>query len=110
MQAHTQNGHPAHRTGRIDSCAASEPDRSFSREVRAKRGFFDEAAQYVPQKRLIQSRVRGPAQLMLGLPEGFSMSVLPIGDDDDLLYEFRHVLFYTDGVSFTSHLQNVKTH
>lgn len=60
------------------------------------------------KKRLIQSRVRGPAQLMLGLPEGYSMSVVPIGDGDDLLYEFRHVLFYTDGVSFTSHLQNVK--
>lgn len=60
------------------------------------------------KRRLIQSRVRGPAQLMLGLPEGYSMSVVPIGDDDDLLYEFRHVLFYTDGVSFTSHLQNVK--
>lgn len=60
------------------------------------------------KKRLIQSRVRGPAQLMLGLPEGYSMSVVHIGADDDLLYEFRHVLFYTAGVSFTSHLQNVK--
>ncbi|NOV04641.1 AIM24 family protein [Paenibacillus planticolens] len=60
------------------------------------------------KKRFIQSRVRGPAQLMLGLPEGYSMSVVPIGADDDLLYEFRHVLFYTEGVSFTSHLQNVK--
>ncbi|MDU0205889.1 AIM24 family protein [Paenibacillus sp. MAH-36] len=60
------------------------------------------------KKRLIQSRVYGPAQLMLGLPEGYSMSVVPIGDEDDLLYEFRHVLFYTSGVSFTSHLQNVK--
>ncbi|UKS26799.1 AIM24 family protein [Paenibacillus sp. HWE-109] len=60
------------------------------------------------KKRLIQSRVRGPAHVMLGLPEGYSMSVISIGPEDDLLYEFRHVLFYTEGVSFTSHLQNVK--
>lgn len=60
------------------------------------------------KKRFVQSRVYGPANLMLGLPEGFSMAVVPIEADDDLLYEFRHVLFYTEGVSFTSHLQNVK--
>ncbi|MDR6884536.1 AIM24 family protein [Bacillus sp. 3255] len=60
------------------------------------------------KKRLIQSRLQGPAQLLLGLPDGYSMSVVPIGAEDDLLYEFRHVLFYTEGVSFSSHLQNVK--
>lgn len=60
------------------------------------------------KKRLIQSRLQGPAQLLLGLPDGYSMSVLPLGAEDDLLYEFRHVLFYTEGVSFSSHLQNVK--
>ncbi|WP_261304118.1 AIM24 family protein [Paenibacillus andongensis] len=60
------------------------------------------------KKRFVQSRLHGPANVMLGLPEGYSMAVIPIDADDDLLYEFRHVLFYTEGVSYASHLQNVK--
>ncbi|NEW09239.1 AIM24 family protein [Paenibacillus sp. SYP-B3998] len=60
------------------------------------------------KKRFIQSRLYGPLQFMMGVPEGYSMAVVPIGIDDDLLYEFRHVLFYTEGITFTSHLQSVK--
>ncbi|TXK80978.1 AIM24 family protein [Paenibacillus sp. N3.4] len=60
------------------------------------------------KRRFIQSRLHGPATVMLGLPEGYNITIVPVGAEDDLLYEFRHVLFYTDGVTFTSHLQNVK--
>ncbi|CAN7646364.1 AIM24 family protein [Paenibacillus sp. LjRoot56] len=60
------------------------------------------------KKRLIQSRVRGPGQLLMGLPEAYSLAVVPLEAEDDLLFEFRHVLFYTEGVTFTTHLQSVK--
>ncbi|OCT14828.1 hypothetical protein A8709_11730 [Paenibacillus pectinilyticus] len=60
------------------------------------------------KKRLIQCLMKGPAQFMLGLPEGYSLAVVPLEDEDDLLFEFRHVLFYTEGVTFTTHLQSVK--
>ncbi|MGG1553859.1 MULTISPECIES: AIM24 family protein [Paenibacillus] len=60
------------------------------------------------KKRLIQSRITGPAEVLIGLPEGYNMTVIPIAEGDDLLYEFKHVLFYTEGVTFTSHLQSMK--
>ncbi|MFD0692787.1 AIM24 family protein [Paenibacillus sp. GCM10027628] len=60
------------------------------------------------KKRLLQARIYGPARFMLGIPEGYSMVVVPVEAQDDLLYEFRHVLFYSEGVTFTSHIQSVK--
>ena len=60
------------------------------------------------KKRLIQSRVKGPGQLLMGLPEAYSLAVVPLEAEDDLLFEFRHVLFYSEGVTFTTHLQSVK--
>ncbi|MEW9701169.1 AIM24 family protein [Paenibacillus sp. SI8] len=60
------------------------------------------------KKRLIQARFYGPSQFMLGVPGGYSMAVIPLEGDEDLLYEFRHVLFYTEGVTVTTHLQSVK--
>ncbi|MBD0383620.1 AIM24 family protein [Paenibacillus sedimenti] len=60
------------------------------------------------KKRLLQACIHGPARFMLGMPDGYHMSVVSIEAQDDLLYEFRHVLFYTEGLSFTSHIQSVK--
>jgi uncharacterized protein (AIM24 family) len=60
------------------------------------------------KKRLIQSRIHGPARFMLGLPEGYYMCTVPIEADDDLLFEFRHVLFYKAGITFRTHVQKVK--
>ncbi|KRE82560.1 hypothetical protein ASG89_15055 [Paenibacillus sp. Soil766] len=60
------------------------------------------------KKRLFQSRVSGPGQLLMGLPEAYSLAVVPLEAEDDLLFEFRHVLFYTEGVTFTTHLQSFK--
>jgi uncharacterized protein (AIM24 family) len=60
------------------------------------------------KKRLIQSRIHGPSKFMLGLPEGYCVGTVPIQADDDLLFEFRHVLFYTEGITFRSHVQTVR--
>jgi uncharacterized protein (AIM24 family) len=60
------------------------------------------------KKRFVQSRIYGPASFMLGLPEGYCLGTVPIEVDDDLLFEFRHVLFYTDGISFHTHIQSVR--
>ncbi|WP_082928004.1 AIM24 family protein [Paenibacillus oryzisoli] len=60
------------------------------------------------KKRLIQSRILGPGRVLMGLPEAYSLAVVPLEAKDDLLFEFRHVLFYTEGVTFTTHLQSVK--
>jgi uncharacterized protein (AIM24 family) len=60
------------------------------------------------KKRFVQSRIHGPAQFMLGLPEGYHIGVVPIEANDDLLYEFRHVLFYKVGITFSTHIQTIK--
>jgi uncharacterized protein (AIM24 family) len=60
------------------------------------------------KKRLVQSRIQGPARFMLGLPEGYSLGTVDIKEDDDLLFEFRHVLFYTEDLSFRAQVQTVR--
>ncbi|MFD0676880.1 MULTISPECIES: AIM24 family protein [unclassified Paenibacillus] len=60
------------------------------------------------KKRMVQSRIHGPARFMLGLPEGYSLGTVEIKEDDDLLFEFRHVLFYSEGMSFRTHVQTVR--
>ncbi len=60
------------------------------------------------KKRFVQSTIHGPSQFMLGLPEGFYLSTVPIEADDDLLYEFKHVLFYKVGITFRTHIQTVR--
>ncbi|TDF97137.1 AIM24 family protein [Paenibacillus piri] len=60
------------------------------------------------KKRMLQSRIRGPARFMLGLPEGYCLGTVDIQAEDDLLFEFRHVLFYTEGMSFRTHVQTVR--
>lgn len=60
------------------------------------------------KKRLIQSRIHGPCRFMLGLPEGYCISSVPVEGDDDLLFDFRNVLFYSEGISFRSQVQTVR--
>jgi uncharacterized protein (AIM24 family) len=60
------------------------------------------------KKRFVQSRIHGPSRFMLGLPDGYCLGTVPIGEEDDLLFEFKHVLFYTEGVRFQTHVQSVR--
>jgi uncharacterized protein (AIM24 family) len=59
------------------------------------------------KRRLLQSTVRGPVRFVLGLPEGYRLETIEIKEDEDLLFEFRHVLFYTEGISFQTQVQTV---
>jgi uncharacterized protein (AIM24 family) len=60
------------------------------------------------KRKLIQSQIRGSAQLMIGLPAGYSMQTIPIQDDSDLLFEWKHVLFYTEGMRVERKVQTLK--
>lgn len=60
------------------------------------------------KKRLLQSKIRGPVKFMLGLPEGYSLGTVDIKEDDNLLFEFRHVLFYTENMKFRTQIQKVR--
>ncbi|GAA3403055.1 AIM24 family protein [Paenibacillus hodogayensis] len=60
------------------------------------------------KKKLIRSRLSGPARLMLALPGGYSLHCLSLAGNEDLLFEFRHLLFYSEGVQMKSVLQSFK--
>ncbi|MCG7409089.1 AIM24 family protein [Paenibacillus sp. ACRRX] len=69
--------------------------------------FMDIAGMYRKRK-LIQSRLSGPAQFMLGLPAGFCMQTIPITAGSDLLFEWKHILFYTEGMRVERKVQTFK--
>ncbi|MBB6635911.1 AIM24 family protein [Cohnella thailandensis] len=61
------------------------------------------------KKKWIRSKLTGPAEAVLGLPAECSLTVVDIEADSDLLFNFRHVLFYTDGLQMKSRIQKIKT-
>lgn len=60
------------------------------------------------KKKLIRSRLTGPARLLLALPAGYTLHCLSLAGNEDLLFEFRHLLFYTEGIAMKSVLQSFK--
>ncbi|MFC6331746.1 AIM24 family protein [Paenibacillus septentrionalis] len=61
------------------------------------------------KKKWIRSRLQGPASFMLGLPAGFSLETLDIPEDSNLLFDFRHVVFFTEGIHYQSKILKLKT-
>ncbi|WP_409345485.1 AIM24 family protein [Paenibacillus sp. MBLB4367] len=60
------------------------------------------------KKKLVRSRIMGPAELIIGLPPGCLLETIEIPEESDLLFDFRHVLFYSDGLSMKSKVQTIK--
>ncbi|RAV18919.1 AIM24 family protein [Paenibacillus contaminans] len=60
------------------------------------------------KKKLIRSRLQGPAELIVGLPPGCMLDAIDIPEESDLLFDFRHVLFYSDGLTMKSKVQTIK--
>ncbi len=60
------------------------------------------------KKRFVASRMSGAGELILGLPEGCSLATVNIAPDSDLLFDFRHVLFHTDGLDMRTRIQTIR--
>lgn len=60
------------------------------------------------KKKLIRSRLSGPARLLLALPGGYTLHCLPLAGNEDLLFDFRHLLFYTERIEMKSVVQSFK--
>lgn len=69
--------------------------------------FMDFAGMY-RKKRWIRSKLSGPCDILLGLPPGCRLHAIPIAADSDLLFDFRHVLFFSEGVSMKSRIQSIR--
>lgn len=69
--------------------------------------FMDIAGMYRKRK-FIQSRISGPSCVMLGLPNGYCLKTLHITEGSDLLFEWKHILFYTEGIHVERRVQTLK--
>ncbi|MFC4776210.1 AIM24 family protein [Paenibacillus sp. GCM10023252] len=69
--------------------------------------FLDLAGMY-RKKKWIKSVLEGPSTLLLGLPPGCSLLTVPIPEDSNLLFDYRHILYYTDGITMRSVIQKIK--
>ena len=60
------------------------------------------------KRKMIRSLIRGPSELLIGLPAGCSLETIEIGENSDLLFDFRHVMFFTDNMKLKSVVQKLK--
>ena len=58
--------------------------------------------------KLIQSEISGPCQFVTALPPGFSMKAIKLEEKSDLLYDFRHLFFYSEGIQMQTRILKVK--
>ncbi|MCM3785253.1 AIM24 family protein [Neobacillus mesonae] len=58
--------------------------------------------------KLIRSEMSGPCQFVCALPPGFSMKPVELDEQSDLLYDFRHLFFYSEGIEMQSRILKLK--
>jgi uncharacterized protein (AIM24 family) len=60
------------------------------------------------KKRLLQASIHGPVEFLVSLPIGFQLMTIPVEETSDLLFEFRHLLFYSDTIVMKTIMQKIK--
>lgn len=61
------------------------------------------------KKRWIRSRLQGPSRFLMGLPAGYTLEAIDIPEDSQLLFDFRHVAMFTDGMTYKAKIVKWKT-
>ncbi|MCU6708584.1 AIM24 family protein [Paenibacillus sp. J5C_2022] len=61
------------------------------------------------KKRWTRSRLQGPAQFLLGLPPGFTLEMVDIPEEGSLLFDYRHIMLFSDGMTFKSKILKWRT-
>ncbi|WP_138494981.1 AIM24 family protein [Paenibacillus pinistramenti] len=60
------------------------------------------------KRKLIRADLKGPSEFIAALPPGYSLKPLQLKAGSDLLYDYKHLFYYTDGVTMQSRILNVK--
>ncbi|MWC29785.1 AIM24 family protein [Paenibacillus sp. MMS18-CY102] len=60
------------------------------------------------KRKMIRSLFQGSSELVLGLPAGCSLETVEIDAQSNLLFDFRHVMFFSDGMKLKSVVQRMK--
>ncbi|GBG09283.1 hypothetical protein B1748_07765 [Paenibacillus sp. MY03] len=61
------------------------------------------------KKKWIRSRLQGPASFVMGLPAGYSLVPIEVPEGGSLLFDFRHIMFLSDDMTFKSKVMRLKT-
>ncbi|ANE45608.1 hypothetical protein SY83_04045 [Paenibacillus swuensis] len=69
---------------------------------------FMDLAKVYHKRKWIRARLRGPCEFILALPPGCSYSMVPVEADSNLMFDFRHVLFFTDGMGLRNKVQKIR--
>jgi len=57
---------------------------------------------------LLSSNIRGKASLVLSLPRWYYIKIIEIKGKDDMLYEYKNVLFYSNDIQLTAEFAPLK--
>lgn len=60
------------------------------------------------KRKLIRSDMTGPCRFTAALPPGYRVKTLQLDGKSDLLYDFRHLFFYSKGVTMQTRVLNMK--
>ncbi|GGA32428.1 AIM24 family protein [Paenibacillus physcomitrellae] len=58
--------------------------------------------------KLLRADLTGPCEFIAVLPPGYNLKPVELQTGSDLLYDYRHLFYYTDGVTMQSRILNVK--
>ena len=61
------------------------------------------------KKKWIRSRLQGPSRFLMGLPAGYSLEAIDIPENSNLLFDFRHIALFTDGMVYKAKIVKWKT-
>lgn len=60
------------------------------------------------KRKLVRADFTGPCELVTALPPGISLKTVPLAGGSDLLYDFRHLFFYTEHITMESRILSMK--
>ncbi|WP_054956238.1 AIM24 family protein [Paenibacillus dakarensis] len=60
------------------------------------------------KNKLIRADISGPSQFTAALPPGFSMREIQLKGQEDMLYDFKNVFFYTNGVNMQTRILKIR--
>lgn len=58
--------------------------------------------------KLIRADITGPCQFVAALPPGYRLKTVELEEHSDLLYDFRHLFYYMEGITMQTRILNMK--
>ena len=82
---------------------------AYQGDQRGREDRFMDIGGAIRKRRWTRSKLTGPCTFILGLPPGFTLEQIDIPAEGNLLFDFRHVMLFADGVTFQSKIVKWKT-